>query len=50
MKMEAENHKELPMVLFKGKYHVNNRQTGIMEKCLLEKEVLRYLESFESIK
>jgi hypothetical protein len=41
MKEEAENHKELPMVLFKNKYHVNNRQTGIMEPCVHEKEALR---------
>ena len=41
LKAEAENHKELPMVMFKKKFHVNNRQTGIMEACVTERDALR---------
>ena len=29
------------MVMFKKKFHVNNRQTGIMEACVIERDALR---------
>jgi len=43
---EAENHPNLPMVKFKKKCHVNNRQTGNMEECISENTTLKQLVEF----
>jgi len=45
-KYEAEVSRELPMVMFKNKFHLNNRTTGTMEPCHLEEIAFKDFISF----